>query len=225
MPLTRLILEQRMSLCDDNLSKLFQETKDKTVEECIKNVKLYYNSSFQKTNIDQTKEAIAISYNYFITTLEELSKLNSDLISGTMPKSKYRDLYNSALNSLENTNDFRQFEVFKYNLYKGFELIFWAATAVSLFGSICLIAMPMVILHPEFGISMLISFGGFILMSATRCFQCLCEFKSFGRHQREYVYEANLLGLFKPELKPEISPVAEIRQSNLEIDNSTFNVS
>ena len=74
--------------------------------------------------------------------------------------------------------------------------MFWASTALALYASVYLIALPMLIVQPVLGIAMGITIGGFFLKSAINCVSCCTEFKGFGRHSAEYEHERMLFKFF-----------------------------
>lgn len=193
MPLNHTLSERRLSSCDANLSALFADTEiSEAIQKHIKAVKEYYNSSYVKAQKNKTVEDIITSYEFYV---EQLSKVKS----GALPRQDMLDAINYA-------NDERRLDVVWANLAKAAELIFWAGTAVTLYASIFLIALPMLIVQTPLGIASTIFIGGSLLASAAKCLNCLTEFRSFGRHDDEYVHETSLLSFFKPATNKRPAP-------------------
>lgn len=207
MPLNYVNLQKRLDECDTKLAELFKgEPVTEVVLEHIEVVKDYYRLSYTKAQKDKTIEAIVKSYEDYVLHLQNVKtagkldkgdELSFDALKGEYKKAKYGIVYAS---------DSRYLDVIKHDLLKVCELMFWASTALALYASIYLIALPMLLVQPVLGIAMAVTIGGFLLKAAADFITCLTEFRGFGRHAAEYKAEVNLLGFFAPketEPKPE----------------------
>lgn len=185
MPLNHTLSERRLSDCDAKLSALFADTDiSEALQKHIKAVQEYYNTSYVKAKKNKTVEEIIVSYEFYV---EQLSKIKS----GELPHPDMLDAINHA-------NDARRIDVILANLAKTAELIFWASTVGTLFTSIFLIALPMLLLQTPVGILVSLTMGGLLIATTVNSIKCLTEFRSFGRHDDEYRHETSLLSFFKP---------------------------
>ncbi|MGC1183402.1 DUF5638 domain-containing protein [Legionella sp.] len=201
MPLNYTNLEKRLIENDQKLSNLFTGVKlNESLLKHIADIKNYYNISYTKAKESKTIEAIIKDYENFVDHLKIL-KSNSGVTN--VSYERRLEAYNKATDSIRHARNSKKLAIIKYDLAQACKLTFWAASAISLYASIFLIALPMVIFQPVIGLSMSISIGGLLLMTALKCTQCIREFKTLGRHDIEYRDEIELFGLFKPEPKPE----------------------
>jgi hypothetical protein len=205
MPLNFLKLEQQLTECDNKLSALFLNEEDKAILEHVQAIKNYYRLSYTKAKKKQTVEAIICDYEGYLTYLEQIKQFS---VASFPDISVYENACKKARDFITYSNDSRYLNVIKHNLLKVCELIFWASTALTLYASIYLLALPMILVQPVLGVAMMITIGGFLLKTAMNFIKCFVEFKSLERHKAEYKHEISLLSFFspkKPDLKPETS--------------------
>ncbi|KTC83638.1 DUF5638 domain-containing protein [Legionella cincinnatiensis] len=199
MPYNHRILEQRLITCDDQLSALFATEKelDDKIKQQIKAVQDYYNLSYTKATSAKTVEAIAKSYESFVALLTKVKNKE-------MPPKE-------AIDALINTSQSRKVNILFNNLTKACELLFWSATAFSLYMGIFGIALPVLVIQPVLGVAVSITIVGAMLAAAYKALSCFTEFKSLSRHDTEHTNEASLVSFFKPApLEREvISPINE----------------
>ncbi|MCE0724566.1 MULTISPECIES: DUF5638 domain-containing protein [Legionella] len=189
MPLNQRKLELRLNACDEALQTLFadQDVGEK-IRKQITAVQEYYNLSYTKTNSAKSAEKIAASYELF---LDQLAKV------------KYKQLNTKeASEKISNSCESRKIGVLFHNLGKALELMFYAATAFSLYAGIFGIALPVLIVQPVLGIAVGITIVGAMIAAAYKALSCFTEFKSFSRHDTEYTNELSLVSFFKPVLQP-----------------------
>ncbi len=176
MPYNRTEMELRLTKCHENLNQLFAgimtDEVGRTFQPHIESVQKYYNTSYQKAEKTSTIEKIISRYEEYIQLLTNVSQ--------GKPKAQERvDIFKQNLLS-------RKIDVVLSNLAKACELIFWAAAAITLFSSIFMIALPIVIVQPPLGVAIMIAVGGLLIKSAMSCFNCFKEFRTLGRHKKGY---------------------------------------
>lgn len=228
MPYNRTRMELRLSRCDENLSKLFaiiviDEVIGPTLQSQIKAVQEYYNTSYQKAKDTPKVENIISRY-------EEYIKLLTKVNEGKSTAEEVLDvLKKDVLKKISYNRDSRKIDVIFSNLAKACELLFWAAAAITLFSSIFMIALPIVIVQPPLGIAIMIAVGGLLLKSAINCFNCFREFRTLGRHRDEYLAENKLLNgltLFnKPQQPVTLVTIDETDTTELENTEMPLNAS
>ena len=190
MPYNHSAIELRLKKTDEELDKMFDGLPENVAINDHKNmVKHYYNQSYIKAKKGKTAEAVAQSYEDFVTYLKQVR--NNELTAKDMKK-----------NIINKTNNSRRADVFLHDLGQTCKLIFWAATAVTLFASVYLFALPMLLLQLPVGIAMSITILGGFLATMKKCFDALCGMRTFKRHNEEYGREVTLLGFFAPKEKP-----------------------
>ncbi|KTD40383.1 DUF5638 domain-containing protein [Legionella parisiensis] len=189
MPLNHTKLERRLSACDKALNALFADQLfSEKIQQQIKAVQDYYNLSYTKTNSAKKAEEIAASYELF---LDQLTRV------------KHRQLnIKEASEKISNSCESRKIGVLFHNLAKACEVMFYAATAFSLYAGIFGIALPVLIVQPALGVAVGITIVGAMIAAAYKALSCFTEFKSFSRHDTEYTNELSLVSFFKPMLQP-----------------------
>ena len=197
MPLNHTKLEKRLSDCDEKLSALFKDvaTND-AIQKHLLEVQNYYNLSYTNTKKDKTAETIVSTYEEYVTHLENVKTGTYWYTTGLHTYEEASSSLNKAHDAIFYANTSRQLEVVRHNLVNICALMFWASTALALYASVYLIALPMLIVQPVLGIAMGITIGGFFLKSAINCVSCCTEFKGFGRHSAEYEHERMLFKFF-----------------------------
>ncbi|HHT0592117.1 TPA: DUF5638 domain-containing protein [Legionella anisa] len=207
MPLNQRKLERRLETCDEALRALFadQDVGDKINKQII-DVQEYYNLSYTKTSSAKKAEKIAASYELFI---DQLTKVKNKQLN---PK--------EASEKISNSCESRKIGVIFHNLAKACELMFYAATAFSLYAGIFGIALPVLIVQPVLGVAVGITIVGAMIAAAYKALSCFTEFKSFSRHDAEYTNELSLVSFFKPIPRQ----IKDDRQHNEEdeLENSCF---
>lgn len=196
MPYNHSAIELRLKKTDEELDKMFDGRPENLAINAHKNmVKHYYNQSYIKAKKGKTAEAVVQSYEDFVNYLKQVR--DAELSTKDMKK-----------NIINKTNDSRRADVFLHNLGQTCKLIFWAATAVTLFASVYLFALPMILLQLPIGIAMSITILGGFLATMKKCFDALCNMRTFKRHNEEYGREVTLMGFFAPKEKPTTPPTA-----------------
>jgi hypothetical protein len=203
MALNYIEIARKLNECDANLTALFKdENPDNTILQHIQAIKDYYHLSYSKAEEKQTIEAILINYADYVSYLEKVKQ-------GRIGKS-YEEaslIYKNAQEFIIHASDSRYLNVIKYDILKAGEILFWASTAVTLYASIYLLVLPMLMLQPVLGAAMLLTLGGLLIKSAVSCIYCFTEFKSLERHMKESENEINLLNFFIPKkVNPEPVP-------------------
>ncbi|EHL32896.1 DUF5638 domain-containing protein [Legionella drancourtii] len=213
MPFNHTKLEKRLSDCDEKLSALFNDVEiSDAIKKHIQEVQTYYNLSYTKAQKGKTAEAIVTTYEEYVIHLENVKNGTYWYTTGRYTYEETLKSFNDAKAAMDYANDSRTIDAVKHNLANICALMFWASTALALYASVYLIALPMLIVQTALGIAMGITIGGFFLKSAANCIECFTGFKGFGRHSAEYEHENQLLNfLFKPAQtkstpKPEAQP-------------------
>lgn len=202
MPLNYTKLEKRLSDCDNKLTELFKgQEENLLIQQHLAKVKKYYNLSYEKAEQDKTIETLVKSYEFYVQQLSEVK-------DGTITR-------DTMLESINYANDSRKLAVIYADLAKACELMFWVATGVTLYASIYLFALPMLLIQPVLGIATSITIGMLLIKTAANAIQCLSEFRSFGRHNEEYVSERTLLSFFKPEPETDGSEMPDSATASL----------
>ncbi|HHF7366747.1 TPA: DUF5638 domain-containing protein [Legionella bozemanae] len=205
MPLNHTKLERRLSACDEALNALFANQQKQIgvkIQQQIKSVQNYYNLSYTKTNSAKKAEEIAASYELFIDQLT---------------KAKNRQLNTKeASEKISNSCESRKIGVLFHNLAKACELMFYAATAFSLYAGIFGIALPVLIVQPVLGVAVGITIVGAMIAAAYKALSCFTEFKSFSRHDIEYTNELSLVSFFNPKPQPIKEDLQENEEDELE---------
>lgn len=205
MPYFHSTLEQRLSTCDHKLEALFESDTplDEQVRQQINEVKRYYNRSYIKATSAKTVEAIAASYESFVNQLTQVK-------NGNMTTKE-------ATESLLSNSQSRKLNVLFHNLCKACELLFWSATAFSLYMGIYGLVLPVLIIQPYVGVAVGITIVGALLASVYKALSCVTEFKSLNRHNTEHTNEVNLVYFFQPLRKePEITSLAPEETKSME---------
>ena len=216
MPLNYTKLEKRLNDCDNKLSALFtKHPENEALQRQVKAVQHYYNLSYAKAKKDKTITKIINSYELYVQQLKMVK--NNPLVSGKI------------LKTINNANDARKIAVIFFDLAKAAESLFWVATGISLYASVFVIAIPMLIVQTPLGIALSIVIAGLLIKAVANCIQCMSEFRSYKRHQTEYVHEVNLLSFFKSEVKQDKPPVEKEvieveEESELYSTSSTLNL-
>ncbi|KTD00404.1 DUF5638 domain-containing protein [Fluoribacter gormanii] len=188
MPFNHRKLELRLNTCDKRLRALFANAEiGLKLEQQIKAVQNYYNLSYTKATSAKRVEEIAASYELFIEQL-------TDVKNGDMTPKEASERIGSACES-------RKIGVLFHNLTKACELMFYAATAFSLYAGIFGIALPVLIVQPVLGVAVGITIVGAMLAATYKAVACLTEFRSLSRHDTEYTNELSLVSFFKPKLQ------------------------
>ncbi|STY30051.1 Uncharacterised protein [Legionella wadsworthii] len=185
MPFNHRILEARLHECDQELDKLFADQNPGfKINQQIKAVKDYYNLSYTKVVSAKKADQIATSYEFFINHLKQVKNkpLNSK----------------ECIDQISSSCESRKIGVLFHNLAKACELLFYAATAFSLYAGIFGIALPVLIVQPVLGVAVGITIVGAMIAAAYKALSCFSEFKTFGRHEAEYTNELSLISFFTP---------------------------
>ncbi|MFT4058089.1 MAG: hypothetical protein QM652_00915 [Legionella sp.] len=207
MPENTHALFDKLNNYHTQLSDLFAATNYPNAQECIKKIQDYYDLSLRKSKHYETSEKILKTYKNYIELLAKLKSIWSNYNAADVSKVfaeqqsffyNVDKIYKNAKTEILNTIQSRYFDVLLYDLYKIAELIFSAAAALSMYASIFLIALPMMLVQPPLGITVMITCGGLLLAAATKCFQSIKEFRTSSRHDDEYNNEKYLLDFFKP---------------------------
>ncbi|MCW8400091.1 DUF5638 domain-containing protein [Legionella sp. PATHC038] len=196
MPVNHSKFELRLNTCDQELQSLFDDVQiGEKMQQKIDAVKNYYNLSYTKAISPKKVEAIVSSYETFIKQLDQVKK-------GSLTPKKALETVGSGCES-------RKIGILFHNLAKACELMFYAATAFSLYAGIFGIALPVLIVQPVLGVAVGITIVGGMLAAAYKALSCFTEFRSFSRHDAEYTNESGLIRFFKPEQQTEkLHPVA-----------------
>ncbi|WP_058535788.1 DUF5638 domain-containing protein [Legionella saoudiensis] len=165
-------------------------------------IQSYYNSSLRKAKSEKTQLAIIISYENYIDLLTESHKITH---LQPLPYDKIEDFFKASNEKIGREYDARRISAFFHNCYKVCELTFWAAATISLYASIFLVALPMLIVQPTLGLAVSITVGGLFMKAASHCLASLGEFKGTARHSTEYDTERALLSFFQPKESPVLS--------------------
>ncbi|WP_454781950.1 DUF5638 domain-containing protein [Legionella sp. WA2022007384] len=185
MPFNHTKFEKRLRACDKKLHALFANAEiDEKIQSQIKAVKKYYNLSYTKATSAKKVEEIVASYGLFV---DQLTKVKSGELN---PK--------AALEHIGSACESRKIGVLFHNLAKACELMFYAATAFSLYAGIFGIALPVLIVQPVLGVAVGITIVGAMLGAIHKAGNCLTEFRSLSRHDTEYTNEISLVSFFKP---------------------------
>ncbi|PWY55160.1 hypothetical protein DGG96_13345 [Legionella qingyii] len=186
MPFNQRKLELRLSACDSKLHALFAKAQiGEKLQQQVNAVQDYYNLSYTKATTAKKVEEIAASYELFI---DQLSKLKKGELT---PK--------AASERIASACESRKIGVLFHNLAKACELMFYAATAFSLYAGIFGIALPVLIVQPVLGVAVGITIVGAMLSAIYKAGTCLTEFRSLSRHDAEYTNELSLVSFFKPK--------------------------
>lgn len=192
MPLFYTRLEKRLAECDERLENIFKNMEEaQGIQSYIKNIQEYYALSYKKAKQNEkTIENIIKRYEYYVQSLELASQ-------GEMP--------GDIKTKIHTDGQSRVIAVFLADTLKACELIFWAATAVTLYASIFLFALPMLLMQTPLGIGISIAIGGLLIQTAVNCVKCCTEFRTIERHDKEYKSELELLSFFQPAAASEPS--------------------
>lgn len=204
MPFNQRKLELRLRACDKKLHALFadQDAGEKLKQQ-IQAVQDYYNLSYTKATTSKKVEAIASSYELFVDQLTEVKN------GKQAPK--------EASGKISNACESRKIGALFYNLAKACELMFYAATAFSLYAGIFGIALPVLIVQPVLGVAVGITIVGAMLAATYKAFSCLTEFRSFSRHDAEYTNELSLISFFKPARQEQRENMSKVEENELEV--------
>ncbi len=205
MPLYYTAHEQALKKLDRKLLALFK--KEITINPALKNnvnaVIEYYRLSYKKAAKEKTIQAILGSYQDFIAEIESV-KMN---VANCKPDSKNEEALkniNAAFAKISERCTNRQLDVALLNLAKACEIVFWLATAVTLYASFFLISIPMLLVQPPLGIITGIATLGLFGGVLSNCIRCMTEFRSLTRHRNEYSHEKSLLETFFSKPKPDV---------------------
>ena len=207
MPFNHTKFEKRLRAYDEKLHALFANAEiDQKIQSQIKAVKKYYNLSYTKATSAKKVEEIVSSYGLFV---DQLTKVKSGELN---PK--------AASEQIGSACESRKIGVLFHNLAKACELMFYAATAFSLYAGIFGIALPVLIVQPVLGVAVGITIVGAMLGAIHKAGTCLTEFRSLSRHDTEYTNEISLVSFFKP-----VNKEKEILNSieDNEVEASCFN--
>lgn len=197
MPLNHTKLEKRLSDCDEKLSALFKDVEtNNAIKKHLLEVQNYYNLSYTNTKKDKTAETIVSTYEEYIIHLENVKTGYDWYKNGLHSYAEATAALDKAHDAIVYANTSRHIDVVRHDLANICALMFWASTALALYASVYLIALPMLIVQPVLGIAMGITIGGFFLKSAANCINCCSEFKGFSRHSAEYEHERMLFKFF-----------------------------
>ncbi|CAM2959607.1 Uncharacterised protein [Legionella steigerwaltii] len=190
MPVNHSIFEPRLNTCNKELQALFDGLEiGEKLQQKIDAVKNYYNLSYTKAISAKKVEDIVQSYELFIRELTNVK-------NGKLKPKEALDKIGSACES-------RKISVLFHNLAKACELMFYAATAFSLWAGIFGIALPVLIVQPVLGVAVGITVVGGMLAAAYKALSCFTEFRSISRHDAEYTNEKDLISyFFKPPVQP-----------------------
>ncbi|KTD71060.1 hypothetical protein Lste_0384 [Legionella steelei] len=207
MPVNHSKFEPRLSNCDKELQKIFDGLQvDGKLQWQIDQVKDYYNLSYTKAVSEKRITEILISYELFIARLKQVK-------NGVIKPKELIDETGSACES-------RKISILFHNLTKACELMFYAATAFSLYAGIFGIALPVLIVQPVLGVAVGITIVGGLLAAAYKALSCFTEFRSFSRHDAEYTNEVSLISFFKPKLPKTVTLDPINIDEDAEIDKS-----
>ena len=194
-------LEQRMSQCYSELTKLLQyQDMSYLLKIKIRHINGFYQREFYKASNEEECLSIVQQYEEFIFAA---SDTRLGLITAEQAYKKIEDKIKEG-----------QIDVLMHNILKICELLFWVAAAATSY-AICLsVGLPLLLLEPLTGF--LLSAGTSILFlisvdSASNCFE---EFKTFDRINNQYERERDVLSFFstnapKRGISEELMPYSE----------------
>lgn len=183
---------QRINECHKQLAEITTAiSQDQAIIDATNAIQAYYNTSLSYAKTTKAQSAIIKNY-------EEYIKQLTDLKNSTATRKNTQDM-------LQATHDHQYISMIFANCYKMCELSFWAATAITLYSAIFLVALPMLIVQPTLGLAVSITVGGLLLKTAKNCIDCFSEFKTSSRHNEALNNKLHILSFFNPQL-PEIPP-------------------
>ncbi|WP_133135874.1 DUF5638 domain-containing protein [Legionella rowbothamii] len=186
-----------------------EETVSK-IQKHINAIQGYYNTSLRTAKNEKTQNAIVNSYENYITLLN-----NAYNIGHQQPTSpdQIEEFFKASNEAIGREYDARRINAFFHNCYNVCELIFWASATITMYASIFLVALPMLIVQPTLGLAVSIAVGGVFLKAAGNCLECLKGFKGTARHSAEYDSERAILSFFQPK-EPRESEVPIMHHSD-----------
>jgi hypothetical protein len=216
---------QKLSQYNTKLDALFNEVdftdipelqlRRKEMQQHVKEIQEYYAKSLSKSEKIKTAENILKTYETYIDLAEKLKtqRLGYNKELKNFPatfttretykeqKAHFNEVnmkFQTASATVKSAIHDRRAAVLFHDLFKFLELIFWASAGVSLYASLFLIALPMLLVQPPLGIAVMITVGGLLLGTAIKCIETLRAFKTISRHDNEYNHETAVLRFFKP---------------------------
>ncbi|CAM4481006.1 MAG: hypothetical protein LEGION0403_FIIPPAGN_01525 [Legionella sp.] len=183
-----------------------KETTSK-IEKHISEIQNYYNTSLHTAKNEKTQNAIINSYANYIGLLNSACQIGQQQPTAYERLDEFLKTSNEAIGR---EYDARRVNAFFHNCYNVCELTFWASAAITMYASIFLVALPMLIVQFTLGLAVSIAVGGTFLKTASNCIECLGEFKGTARHSAEYDSERALLSFFQPKLSEELVHAVEL---------------
>lgn len=165
------------------------------IQKHINVIQNYYNTSLRNAKNEKTQNAIITSYENYINLLNQSHQFAH--VEPVGPD-KLEEFFKTSNEAIGREYDARRINAFFHNCYKVCELTFWASAAITLYASIFLVALPMLIVQPTLGLAVSIAVGGLFLKTTGNCLECFNEFKGTARHSTEYDSERALLSFFQP---------------------------
>ncbi|MFJ1268317.1 DUF5638 domain-containing protein [Legionella lytica] len=220
MPLYYTDAKTRINAFHDQLetvkATLTEIINDKDVAEEIKAhidvIQNYYNTSLRAAKNEKTQNAVIHSYQNYINLLKTAHQMGTQKPVVLGPLDEFFKASNEAIGR---EYDARRISAFFHNCYKICELTFWASAAITMYASIFLVALPMLIVQPTLGLAVSIAVGGMFLKTTSNCLECFGEFKGTARHSTEYVTEKALLSFFQPKAPEMPEQLVEVVDSQL----------
>ncbi|MDR3503435.1 MAG: DUF5638 domain-containing protein [Legionella sp.] len=189
------------------------EANANKIQKHIDAIQHYYNTSLRTAKNEKTQNAIVNSYENYIRLLNNAYKIGHQ--QQPTASEQIDEFFKSSNEAIGREYDARRINAFFHNCYKVCELTFWASATITMYASIFLVALPMLIVQPTLGLAVSIAVGGVFLKAASNCLECLKEFKGTARHSAEYDSERAILSFFQPKepREPEV-PVLQHSDSN-----------
>lgn len=182
------------------------------IQEHINVIQNYYNTSLRAAKNEKKQNAVVTSYENYIKLLNDAGQLR---LQEPMASAQLDEFLKTSNEAIGREYDARRISAFFHNCYKICELAFWASAAITMYASIFLVALPMLIVQPTLGLAVSIAVGGVFLKTTSNCLECFGEFKGTARHSTEYDSERALLSFFQPK-----APEQPVQQNELDMQTS-----
>lgn len=173
------------------------EESAREIHKHIEAIQSYYNTSLRTAKKEKTQNAIVNSYENYISLLNNAYKIGHQ--QQPTAYEQVDEFFKTSNETIGREYDARRINAFFHNCYKVCELTFWASATITMYASIFLVALPMLIVQPTLGLAVSIAVGGAFLKAASNCLECLSEFKGTARHSAEYASEGAILSFFRPK--------------------------
>lgn len=180
-------LADKIINCETEFESLFEGLKrSDDFDRELNKIKAYYRRAFNKTTSECAGEDIVDEYKYLLLTLQQVK-------SGNITADE-------AINSVEDLGDCRALDVLLFNIFKMFELLFWAAAAAACYVACISVGIPTMACNPIVGFVISASTAVLCISTIERSMNCFAQFKSYDPVEAEATREQNAVRFFAPAM-------------------------